>query len=190
MSKLLIYIHDIWDSSEDYRVKRIKEKLADIEVISNTYDFDPMGTITSLKAIILDNQDKEIIVIGVSLGGLYAWYCHCILGSKAILVNPVTNPIEQMNNMVGVHTYSEPNKHTNNHFIVSKTDISDLQIISGMCKSTGSDNKKDCKVFIDSGSGTILNTRILDDMKHYPITFINDCHRFRDSFEEVLNGIF
>lgn len=79
----LIYFHGFGSSARSGTIRTLREKLTDFEVIAPDIPVDPEEALPYLKQLCQD--EKPDIVIGTSMGGMYAQQ---MFGFKRICVNP------------------------------------------------------------------------------------------------------
>lgn len=99
----IIYLHGFRSSSQSNKVNQLQEAFPECEVVSLTLSPRPVSAINQIRAAI-STDIKNTIVVGTSLGGFYAIYCACFLGTPAFIINPALEPHVSLVTKVGSHT--------------------------------------------------------------------------------------
>ena len=119
--------------------------------------------------------------IGSSLGGFYASYFAEKLGSKAVLINPASNPYLGMEMYLGKNT----NYSTNEEFYLSKEDLEILKL-NNVSKIKFPSNYL---VLIETGDDVIPFEYTLDFYNGCNFCIIKEGSHSFDSFKEKLEII-
>ena len=104
--KTIFYVHGFASSSKGATVANLKQYLSGYIIIGLDYDsskaFD--FNLQSLKSQIDQANVDSFIIVGTSLGGLYAKNLADIFHVGCILINPVTDPATQLRQFLGHNT--------------------------------------------------------------------------------------
>ena len=98
----VLYIHG-FNSDKNSSAKNLKKQLKH-NVISLTYNSLEYFNIIKdslIKQANKHNNKEDLIFVGTSLGGLYANLIAGVLNSSAILINPVSDPINNLKQFLG-----------------------------------------------------------------------------------------
>ncbi len=98
---MIIYIHGFGGSGVSQKANDFKNYFTKYDFFSPSLSYIPSLAIQTLEDFIKINLDKNISLIGSSLGGYYAIYLANKYNLKAILINPSTKPYETMKKRVG-----------------------------------------------------------------------------------------
>ncbi|NOU60589.1 YqiA/YcfP family alpha/beta fold hydrolase [Marinifilum caeruleilacunae] len=110
---MMLYIHGFNSRGEGEKYNKLKTLFPDVPIYSPTYDSSNFDTIDQLLHGI--ELDENTMFIGCSLGGYLALYFACKYKVKAVLLNPVTNPIKQLTNLLELQK-GELNKTDYHHW--------------------------------------------------------------------------
>jgi predicted esterase YcpF (UPF0227 family) len=103
--KIVIYIHGFASSGRSEKAQILKKKLSDdFAVLTPSLPYIPELAIESLEELIKMFKfelNREVYLVGSSLGGFYATYLSKIFNIKAVLINPVVDvsDSEKLNKM-------------------------------------------------------------------------------------------
>ena len=117
----IIYLHGFNSSKESETVKTL-EKIYGEKLISISYDYiNPDIAHNQIEKLIKDTweEDKNIILIGSSLGGFWANYFLQTLHLKALLINPSIKPSETIKKYLGINK----NFSTGKEFTLKESDF-------------------------------------------------------------------
>lgn len=103
MMKVLIYLHGLGSSGQSSTVISLRELLPGWEIISPDIPLHPQEALPMLRQ--LCKEKKPQLVVGTSMGGMYAQQMH---GYCKILVNPAFHVSEFMRKNLGIHTFFSP----------------------------------------------------------------------------------
>lgn len=98
----IIYIHGFNSGGNTEKVKILRSKFDDVEAIDLPHN--PDAAIAALSDLIDAAEDKNIVLVGSSLGGFYAHYLSKEYGLKCVLINPSTHPLKTLSRHIGHHT--------------------------------------------------------------------------------------
>lgn len=99
---MIIYIHGFGGSGLGYKGSLIRKEFASYKVIAPTLSYLPSLAIDTLEQLIESYLPYETVyLIGSSLGGYYALYLANKYNIKAVLINPATNPMKLLKQMIG-----------------------------------------------------------------------------------------
>ena len=121
------------------------------------------------------------LFIGSSLGGFYATYFAEKLGSKAVLINPASNPYLGMEMYLGKNT----NYSTNEEFYLTKKDLEILKL-NNVSKVN---SPASYLVLIETGDDVIPFKYTLDFYSGCNFRIVNGGSHSFDSFKEKLEII-
>ncbi|MFK7864689.1 MAG: YqiA/YcfP family alpha/beta fold hydrolase [Pseudohongiellaceae bacterium] len=116
----LIYLHGFLSSPQSEKAQQTAT-FWDQQGLSDAYTFPmmsggPAETIAELCVLIDQLQDKNIVLMGSSLGGYYATYLAERFGLPAVLINPAVKPYELWEKHIGEHkNYYTDAIHTVTH---------------------------------------------------------------------------
>ena len=107
---MILYIHGFKSTGNARKAGELKDYFkschperseGSIEIVSPTLDISPEKTIQQLEEIILKN--KNVLLIGSSLGGFYAMALSAKYNLRAILINPAVKADEALLSQIGEH---------------------------------------------------------------------------------------
>lgn len=103
---LFIYVHGFNSSPQSMKARVFTEymraKGAEEQVKVPGLSHWPSKAIEQLKDIIVQNQDKNIVLLGSSLGGFYStWLTEQYLNVRTVLINPAVRPFELLPQYLG-----------------------------------------------------------------------------------------
>lgn len=97
----LLYIHGFGSSGNALKAQIMKRCFSDYQVITPTLDYltlSPNAVMETLEAVIRQHQPR--LTVGSSLGGYYSIVCAARFGIRIVALNPCTNPLFLMEEMV------------------------------------------------------------------------------------------
>jgi predicted esterase YcpF (UPF0227 family) len=123
---MIIYIHGFGGCGKGAKATQFKEhyQQKNIPFIAPSLSYVPTLALSTLEEIIENCQDREIKLIGSSLGGFYATYLANKYNLKTALINPSTNPI------LTLQRIKEENYRGVNFFDLSEFDFTSNHINS------------------------------------------------------------
>ena len=121
----LLYLHGFNSSPDSTKAiifRSFVEKKNSESLLVPSLPISPKETILLLDEIIEENK-KEISLIGSSLGGFYAAYLAEKYKLKSVLINPVVSPhLKNMEDLIGEHE----NYNTGEKYFFSKSNFEEL----------------------------------------------------------------
>ena len=139
--KKIIYLHGFGSSGASGTVETLRKLLPDINIIAPDIPIDPFEALPFLKD--LCEQEQPDIVIGTSMGGMYA---HQMRGFKRICVNPALNMSMQSKILkTGTYKFFNRRKDNTKEFRITKEIIQHHNAIERQqFKNIASDDKNLC----------------------------------------------
>lgn len=93
LNYLIVYLHGFRSSGNGGKVQLLREMFPEIDVIGFDYHpHKPKNAEEELSQLLSTNSDKEILLIGTSLGGFWARWGARNFGVTSILINPSLHP--------------------------------------------------------------------------------------------------
>jgi len=116
---MVIYIHGFGGSGKGFKATQFKKhyRQKSIDFLAPSLSYVPALAISTLEEIIENYRDKEIKLIGSSLGGFYAIYLATKYNLKTVLINPSINPL------LTLQRITEENSRGINFFDLSEFDF-------------------------------------------------------------------
>ena len=123
---MLIYIHGFGGSGKGAKATQFKKyyQQKNIPFLAPSLSYVPTLALSTLEEIIENSQNRDIKLIGSSLGGFYAIYLANKYNLKTILINPSTNPLSTLERI------KEENNKGVNFFDLSEFDFTSNHINS------------------------------------------------------------
>ena len=184
MSKNIFYFHGFASSADSTKAivfnDFIKEKFPNISLHIPNIDNSIEKSFIQLEKLVGKNKGDRLF-IGSSLGGFYATYFAEKLGSKAVLINPASNPYLGMEMYLGKNT----NYSTNEEFYLTKKDLEILKL-NNVSKVNSPANYL---VLIETGDDVIPFKYSLDFYSGCNFRIVNGGSHSFDSFKEKLEII-
>ena len=184
MSKNIFYFHGFASSADSTKAivfnDFIKEKFPNISLHIPNIDNSIEKSFIQLEKLVGKNKGDRLF-IGSSLGGFYATYFAEKLGSKAVLINPASNPYLGMEMYLGKNT----NYSTNEEFFLTKKDLEILKL-NNVSKVNSPANYL---VLIETGDDVIPFKYTLDFYSGCNFRIVNGGSHSFDSFKEKLEII-
>ena len=184
MSKNIFYFHGFASSADSTKAivfnDFIKEKFPNISLHIPNIDNSIEKSFIQLEKLVGKNKGDRLF-IGSSLGGFYATYFAEKLGSKAVLINPASNPYLGMEMYLGKNT----NYSTNEEFYLTKKDLEILKL-NNVSKVNSPANYL---VLIETGDNVIPFKYTLDFYSGCNFRIVNGGSHSFDSFKEKLEII-
>jgi predicted esterase YcpF (UPF0227 family) len=121
---MIIYIHGFGGSGKGVKAIQFKKyyKQKNMGFLAPSLSYVPTLALSTLEGIIENCKDREIKLIGSSLGGFYAIYLANKYNLKTALINPSTNPI------LTLQRIKEENNRGINFFDLSEFDFTSNHI--------------------------------------------------------------
>ena len=184
MSKNIFYFHGFASSADSTKAivfnDFIKEKFPNISLHIPNIDNSIEKSFIQLEKLVGKNKGDRLF-IGSSLGGFYATYFAEKLGSKAVLINPASNPYLGMEMYLGKNI----NYSTNEEFYLTKKDLEILKL-NNVLKVNSPANYL---VLIETGDDVIPFKYSLDFYSGCNFRIVNGGSHSFDSFKEKLEII-
>ena len=184
MSKNIFYFHGFASSADSTKAivfnDFIKEKFPNISLHIPNIDNSIEKSFIQLEKLVGKNKGDRLF-IGSSLGGFYATYFAEKLGSKAVLINPASNPYLGMEMYLGKNI----NYSTNEEFYLTKKDLEILKL-NNVSKVNSPANYL---VLIETGDDVIPFKYTLDFYSGCNFRIVNGGSHSFDSFKEKLEII-
>ena len=184
MNKNIYYFHGFASSADSTKAivfnDFIKEKFPNISLHIPNIDNSIEKSFIQLEKLVGKNKGDRLF-IGSSLGGFYATYFAEKLVSKAVLINPASNPYLGMEMYLGKNT----NYSTNEEFYLIKKDLEILEL-NNVSKVNSPDNYL---VLIETGDDVIPFKYTLDFYSGCNFRIVNGGSHSFDSFKEKLEII-
>ena len=184
MSKNIFYFHGFASSADSTKAivfnDFIKEKFPNISLHIPNIDNSIEKSFIQLEKLVGKNKGDRLF-IGSSLGGFYATYFAEKLGSKAVLINPASNPYLGMEMYLGKNI----NYSTNEEFYLTKKDLEILKL-NNVLKVNSPANYL---VLIETGDDVIPFKYTLDFYSGCNFRIVNGGSHSFDSFKEKLETI-
>ncbi len=105
---MLLYIHGFGSSGFSKKARELKRHFGDEEVMAPSLSHIPALAVATLEEILtqLRRCDREVVLVGSSLGGYYATYLAERFDLAAVLVNPSVFPYRTLASHLGSnHSY-------------------------------------------------------------------------------------
>ena len=184
MNKNIFYFHGFASSADSTKAvvfnDFIKEKFPTMYLHIPNIDNSIEKSFTQLENLVEENAGDRLF-IGSSLGGFYASYFAEKFDSKAVLINPASNPYLGMEMYLGENT----NYSTNEKFYLTKKDLKVLRL-NNVSKIKFPSNYL---VLIETGDDVIPFKYTLDFYNGCNFCIINEGSHSFDSFKEKLEII-
>jgi predicted esterase YcpF (UPF0227 family) len=125
----LIYIHGFNSSALSFKAALLRKRMAELrrgrELACPELPHRPLEAMQTLEALVEDRFDRDVALIGSSLGGYYATRLAEKYGVRAVLVNPAVRPYELLARYLGPQT----NLYTGAHCELTARDIDELRAL-------------------------------------------------------------
>lgn len=122
--KNIIYFHGLSSSGNSRTGKRLRELFPDENVMTPDIPVNPKDAIPFLKKLVSDLNPSNTIIVGTSMGGMYAQQ---MTGYKRILVNPAFHVSETLKKSIGVDLpFFNPRKDGATNFEVTEELVGDF----------------------------------------------------------------
>lgn len=128
--KKILFLHGFASSGQSGTAKTLRLLIPDATILSPDIPTDPHEAISFLKS--LTSKEKPDLVIGTSMGGMYAELLH---GVDRILVNPAFELADTIlkNNGLGRKEFHNPREDGETSFLVTKGMLEDFRDVSSHC---------------------------------------------------------
>ncbi len=181
MVKTILYFHGFASSSDSDKAKIIKSHISKISKKIKIFTPDLSNNFKEANNEIrklIDENEKDFVFMGSSLGGYYANFFGNINKSKVILINPAIPPLNGFEEYLG----ENENYSTGEKFIVTKEDIKFLRSLV----TKKFNNKKNTLVFLESGD-EVLN--YIETAKYFLGSSIDITFGGSHSYESITNKL-
>ena len=176
--KKIVYVHGFGSSGQSGTVSRIRTVFPSATVVAPDIPLSPHEGIAMLRQ--LCEQEKPDLVIGTSMGGMYA---EQLRGYDRILVNPALCIADTMkeHGMTGTQQYQNPRKDGVQEFYVDKALVKEYREVSEQRFTTLDDDDRKRVFGLFGDEDTVVDTYGLFN-EHYPqaIRFHGE-HRMNDN---------
>lgn len=184
MNKNIFYFHGFASSADSTKAEVfndfINERFPDISIHIPNIDNSVEKSFIQLEELVEENKGEKLF-IGSSLGGFYASYFAEKLDSKAVLINPASNPYLGMKMYLGKNI----NYSTNEEFDLTKKDLEILKQ-KNVSKINSPSNYL---VLIETGDEVIPFKYTLEFYNSCNFLIVNGGSHSFDSFKERLEII-
>ena len=177
MIKTILYFHGFASSSDSDKARIIKSYISKVSKKINMITPDLSNNFKEANNQInklIDENKKDYVFMGSSLGGYYANFFGSINNSKVILINPAIPPLKGFEEYLG----ENQNYSTGEKFIVTKEDIKFLRSL----KIKELNNQKNILVLLESGD-EVLN--FIETVKYFQGSNIDITFGGNHSYESV-----
>ena len=184
MNKNIFYFHGFASSADSTKAMIfndfIKEKFPNIYLHTPNIDNSIEKSFIQLEKLVQENEGEKLF-IGSSLGGFYASYFAEKFDSRAVLINPASNPYLGMEMYLGENT----NYSTNEKFYLTNKDLEILEL-NNVSKIKFPSNYL---VLIETGDDVIPFEYTLDFYSGCNFCIVNGGSHSFDSFRKKLGKI-
>ena len=177
MIKTILYFHGFASSSDSDKARIIKSYISKVSKKINMITPDLSNNFKEANNQInklIDENKKDYVFMGSSLGGYYANFFGSINNSKVILINPAIPPLKGFEEYLG----ENQNYSTGEKFIVTKEDIKFLRSL----EIKQLNNQKNILVLLESGD-EVLN--FIETVKYFQGSNIDITFGGNHSYESV-----
>ena len=177
MIKTILYFHGFASSSDSDKARIIKSYISKVSKKINMITPDLSNNFKEANNQInklIDENKKDYVFMGSSLGGYYANFFGSINNSKVILINPAIPPLKGFEEYLG----ENQNYSTGERFIVTKEDIKFLRSL----EIKEFNNQKNILVLLESGD-EVLN--FIETVKYFQGSNIDITFGGNHSYESV-----
>jgi len=124
---LVIYLHGFNSSPDSYKAGLLKKALAkeNIEYLIPGLPPIPVEAVNIIEILIDRYGSRQIVLIGSSLGGYYAFYFAEKFNLHAVLINPAIRPYELLCDYLGLNE----NMYTHEKFELTREHLMQLRSI-------------------------------------------------------------
>ena len=184
MSKNIFYFHGFASSADSTKAlvfqNFIKKRFPNVQLHIPNIDNSIEKSFVQLEDLVNKNSTNKLFM-GSSLGGFYASYFAEKYNSKAVLINPASNPYRGMEMYLGKNI----NYSTNEEFYLTKEDLEVLEE-----KNVSSiNNPSNYLVLVETGDEVIPYKYTLEFYKGCNFCVVNGGSHSFDSFQDKLEII-
>lgn len=100
---MILYLHGFNSSGASAKGRYLRERLADIPVLTPSYHYDPARAMDELRHCIEQYRDSvaRLLLVGSSLGGYYAQHLAHRYRLPMVLINPALLPLATLEDYLG-----------------------------------------------------------------------------------------
>ena len=98
---MILYIHGFGSTGNSNKGNFLRQYFGNDKVLSPTLPTSPSLAIKFLEELIINNKEKNLLLVGSSLGGYYATYLGQKYSLPSILINPSIFPYITLASFVG-----------------------------------------------------------------------------------------
>ena len=181
MVKTILYFHGFASSSDSDKAKIIKKHVSKFSKKLKIFTPDLSNEFKEANSQIqklIDENEKDFVFMGSSLGGYYANFYGNIYNSKVILINPAIPPLKGFEEYLG----ENENYSTGEKFIVTKEDIKFLRTLVAKKFS----NQNNTLILLESGDD-VLN--YIETAKYFRGSNIDITFGGSHSYESISNKL-
>lgn len=127
MHMRILCLHGLGSGADNNTARRIREGIADCEVLAPEIPHDPDEAVHFLHDVV--KKFNPDIIVGNSLGGFYALMFE---GPWKILVNPALNPSKDIGKSVGkgIHRFHKKRSDGESEYVINDEYLSKLERLS------------------------------------------------------------
>ncbi len=186
MRPLVIYIHGFLSSPQSIKAQETQQYIdrqqLPVEQLTPGLSNYPMMAYRELQAIVEANPDRQMALIGSSLGGFMATALAEEYGLKALVINPAVKPYE----LIGAVLGENKNPYTGETFFLDDSHIQELHQLEVQTIS----QPERIKVLLQTGDETLDYRKAVSYYQGCPqVVEEGGDHRFQD-FENHLPEAF
>ena len=126
---LFIYIHGFNSSPGSHKAQQFRQWMEDAgrsdELLIPTLPHWPERAVRLLEQLVEQHQDRDITLVGSSLGGFYSIYLVEKYQLRAVLVNPAVRPYDLLEELLG----EQGNYYTDERYILTRKHLEQLLAI-------------------------------------------------------------
>ena len=177
MVKTILYFHGFASSSDSEKAKIIKKHISKVSKKIKIFTPDLSNEFKEANSQIqrlIDENKKDFVFMGSSLGGYYANFYGNIYNSKVILINPAIPPLKGFEEYLG----ENENYSTCEKFTVTKEDIKFLRTLV----AKKSNNQNNTLILLESGD-EVLN--YIETAKYFQGSNIDITYGGSHSYESI-----
>ena len=181
MVKTILYFHGFASSSDSDKAKIIKKHISKVSKKIKIFTPDLSNEFKEANSQIqelIDENKKDFVFMGSSLGGYYANFYGNIYKSKVILINPAIPPLKGFEEYLG----ENENYSTGEKFIVTKDDIKFLRTLVAKKFS----NQNNTLILLESGDD-VLN--YIETAKYFQGSNIDITFGGSHSYESITDKL-
>ena len=108
-NRSILYLHGYDSSSQGDKPKMLRALYPDNRLLIPDLPLDPLACMT-LSEDMLKTASNDLIIIGASLGGFYAYYLASKYKKDCLLINPVFQPAMEAKKLLEAETNPEQKK--------------------------------------------------------------------------------